>query len=118
MSILNRATTIPEQIPAAKRIANRIRVQTVQSYQNLLILHEDGIKSFWNNPNATPQEIATELGTDAVEIFSIHYKLGEFLSQFNPDKVAEIRSLVGQYTANSDGSITINPTPTAVDSTV
>jgi hypothetical protein len=107
MSILNRQQANPEQIPPAKRIANRLRMQTVQSYQNLLSLHEDGIKSFWNNPNATPQEIAVELGTDAAEVFSIHYKLGEFLTQFNADKVNEARALIGQFTQNEDGSVTI-----------
>jgi hypothetical protein len=110
MSILNRTQNAPEQIPPAKRVANRIKMQTVQTYQNLLQIHEDGIRSFWNNPNATPQEIATELGTDAAEVFSIHYKLGEFLTQFNADKVNESRALIGQFTQNEDGSVTINNT--------
>lgn len=111
MSILNRQI-VGEQIPAPKRVANRLRMQTIQTYQNLLQIHEDGIRSFWKNPNATPQEIAAELGTDALEVFSIHYKLGEFLNQFNSEKVSEARALVGEYTVNSDGSITIVLPPT------
>jgi hypothetical protein len=105
MSILNSPNN--ELPPAPKRVAKRLVGQAFQTYQYLLSTFEEGVKNFWKNPAAKPEEIALELGTDAAELFHLHARLGDFLSQFNPEKVNQIRSLVGQFNINSDGTVTI-----------
>ena len=68
----------------------------------------DGSVFFWTNSEATPQEIADELGTDAKEVFELHGKLGTLLSEIDPSAIASGLAVVGSFTYNEDGTITIN----------
>ena len=108
MSILNPLPNEP--ITNAQRIANSLKQQARNAFRSLVGVYTTGSKSFWQNPAATPQEIAAALGTDGAELFQLHAKIGQLLADVKPDSVAEGLSVVGQFSINEDGVITI---PTA-----
>lgn len=111
MSILNRQDQRAEVTPAVR--AARMMVQQAKAtYDSLVSAFNDGAKNFWGNPRATPQEIAAALGTDAKEVFQLHAKVGAFVASINPEAVAPGKALVGEFTYNADGSVTV-PVPPA-----
>lgn len=78
-----------------------------QLYNNMIEQYRHGTLLYWRNSKATPQEIADAFGTDAGEIFQNHYALGQLLTTINPEEVAQINELVGNFTINEDGTVTI-----------
>lgn len=105
MSILNEPS-VP-QIDPAIRAANMLKNQARQAFQSMVMTFNQGSRNFWRNPMATPTEIASCLGTDAKEIFELHAKLGALLASVQPESIAEGASVVGSFTMNEDGSVTI-----------
>ena len=69
---------------------------------------------FQQNPQGlTPDEIAAALGTNAQEVFALHYKLGQLIGSVKPEAIAEGASIVGEFNYNEDGSVTVvHPTTT------
>ena len=109
MSILDPNNNPQVEIPKAKMAANRLIQMTRQTYAQMTQSFNMGSKVFWANPNGvTPAEIAAELDTNAVEIFQLHGLLGQLLAQVQPESIAEGSSLVGDFTMNQDGTVTIN----------
>jgi hypothetical protein len=108
MSILD--NSIPQK-PASEIIANNIKVTTRQTFQYMVNAFNMGSRTFWNNPRATPLEIAEALGTDAKEIFELHYALGQLIANIKPENISSGLGLIGQFTMNEDGTVTIE-TPT------
>lgn len=106
MSVLN-----PPPPPSdAERVAQQLVQQTRDTFQQLTSVFEMGAQMFWNNPRATPAEIAAALGTDGKEVFQLHAKLGALLAEIVPEKVAAAVSVVGPFTYNDDGSVAITET--------
>ena len=106
MSILDKPTTsavTPAQLEAAK-----IRADAFENFQRLVAAYEYGLKQFWANDNATPQEIAAALGTDAGEVFQLHGTLADVIRTVKPDANISSASDYGTFTANADGSITVS----------
>lgn len=107
MSILDRNDT-PNLIPPAKMAANRLINMTKQTYQQMVQSFNHGSQVFWaNSMGATPAEIAAELGNDAKEVFELHNKLGELISTIKPESISEGINLIGNFTMNEDGTVTI-----------
>ena len=107
MSILDRNDT-PNPVPPAKMAANRLIMLTKQTYQQMVSAFNMGSQIFWaNRMGANPQDIASELGSDAKEVFELHYKLGQLIASVKPEAISEGASLVGQFTMNEDGTVTI-----------
>ena len=107
MSILIDSTNQPRD-PAKMASENLIAI-TKQTYQQILNTYNRGTRIFWKNPGgATPQQIANELGTNAKEIFELHYKLGQLLNSIKPADIAEANVLIGSFVMNDDGTVTIN----------
>lgn len=96
------------QVNPALMAANQIRATTRQTFNMMVQAFNQGAQTFWKNPRATPQEIADQLGADAKEIFELHSKLGSLLATVKPDSVAEVSSVIGSFTVNQDGTITIS----------
>lgn len=110
MSVLNNPVT--PDISPAQRVADRIRQQTRMTYQQLVNAFNQGAQSFWRNPQASPAEIAAALGTDAKEIFELHGKIGALLASVKPEAIAAGSSVVGEFSYNADGTVTVaDPTP-------
>ena len=111
MSVLD-----PETSPAidpATRIANQLKQNARNTFRNLTISFSQNSKLFWQNPNATPQDIAAALGTDGVELFQLHAKIGTLLAEIKPESVVAGLAIVGEFTYNEDGSLNISTPPPA-----
>jgi len=110
MSVLNIDPGTPPN--PADLIAEGFRQHARSIYQQLISSFNGGSKEFWRNTQGvSPEEIAAALGTDAVEIFQLHHKIGTLLAEINPAVIAEGLSVVGEFTYNEDGSLTIVSTP-------
>ena len=108
MGVLDNNVPRPSTPPAALA-ANRLKMLTRQTYQQMVQSFNQGTKIFWQNSNGvSPAEISAELGTDAKEIFELHAKLAALLASVNPEAIGEATILVGQFTMNNDGTVTIN----------
>ena len=106
MSILdNNQSPIDKSI----QISNHIKNTTRLTFQSMVNAFNNGSQTFWNNPRATPSEIAIALGTDAKEVFELHYALGQLISNVKPEAITTGLSLIGQFTMNEDGTVTILP---------
>jgi hypothetical protein len=72
---------------------------------------------FWQNPQGlTPDEIATALGTNAQEVFALHYQLGQLIGSIKPEAIANGLAVVGEFNYNEDGSLSvIHPEPEVAD---
>lgn len=96
----------PEVDPAV-RVANQIKQQARMTFQQLVQAFNQGAQSFWNNPRVQPADIAAALGTDAKEVFELHGKIGALLATIKPEAIQPGLSVVGQFTYNQDGTVTI-----------
>jgi hypothetical protein len=103
-------------VPPATRIANQLINMTVRNYQQMVESFNRGSVMFWQNPQGvTPDQIAAALGTNAQEVFQLHYKLGQLIGSVKPEAIAEGVSIIGQFSYNEDGSVSIihpEPEPT------
>lgn len=115
MSILD--NPVVNEITPAIRQATQIKQSARMTFQGLIEVFNKGSKQFWKNPQASPSQIAAALGTDAVEVFELHAKLGSMLAQIRPDAIQEGLSVVGQFTCNQDGTVTIVPPASQISST-
>ena len=114
MSILDNNPQNP--VDKAFRVASNIKGTTRQTFQMMTNAFNAGSKNFWNNLQATPVEIAAALGTDAREVFELHYALGQLIDSIKPDSIQEGWDVIGQFTMNEDGTVTIGESvPPSVD---
>jgi len=91
----------------AEQVAEIIKKETQNTFLKIVNSHNDGCKMFWKHPLALPSDIAAALGNDAKEIFQLHYALGQFISSINPEAIAPGLSVIGQFTMNEDGTVTV-----------
>lgn len=101
MSILD------NQNESAELVANQIIIQAKQTFNSMVRAFNDGSELFWNNPKAKPQDIIKILGNNAVEIFKLHYALGQLVGQIKPESISHGLSLIGKFSMNEDGTVTI-----------
>lgn len=111
MSILDNNNIIPNQ-PTPQMVANRITIATRQTFQTMVSNFNDGAKLFWNHPTLSPSEISQALGSNAREVFELHYALGQLINNIKPEAISEGWAVIGQFTMNEDGTVTILPNTT------
>jgi hypothetical protein len=104
MSILD---NVNDEISASQQVANRIKNQTKQNFESMVLFFNEGAETFWRNPISRPTQIANELGANAREIFELHYALGQLIGNIKPEAIEEGLSKIGQFTMNEDGTVTI-----------
>lgn len=108
MSILNNRI-INKSSPEI--VANKLIHKTNQTFQIMVDSFNQGSKLFWNNPDKfSPSDIAEVLGSDAKEVFQLHYALGQLILSIKPEVIQEGLSVIGQFTINDDGTVNI-PSP-------
>jgi hypothetical protein len=106
MGILDREFN--EEPEPAKMASRRLIMMTKNSFNQMVNNFNEGSRVFWQNPRgASPQDIAAELGTDAKEVFELHHKLGQLIGSVKPEAITEGVSLVGNFTMNEDGTVTV-----------
>jgi hypothetical protein len=99
---------VPVTVPVPEKIARQIKAEARAAFKDMSDAFNKGSKLFWSNSRATPTEIAAALGSDAKEIFELHGKLGALIASIKPEAITEGSSVVGSFTTNEDGSVTIN----------
>lgn len=112
MGVLDNPST-PE-VPVADRVASQLKQQARMTFQQLVQVFNQGAQAFWKNPRVKPSEIAAALGTDAKEVFELHGKIGALLASVKPDAIAAGASVVGEFSYNANGTVTVvDPAPAA-----
>lgn len=106
MSVLDNTNSAP-RVPAPVIVADQIRYRARSTFKAITDAFNDGARLFWNNPKATPEEIAEALGGDAKEIFELHAKLGALVSDVKPSAITTGLSVVGKFSINEDGTVTV-----------
>lgn len=107
MSILN-DNSIDNIGPSADMIAKRILQQTRQTFRTMTEAFNQGSRTFWQNYQGfSPEQLAQALGTNAREVFELHYALGQFINSIQPEAINEGWSIIGNFTMNDDGTVTI-----------
>jgi len=105
---------IPQSTDHAAIAATQIKAAAVATFQHLSNVFHTEARRFWQNPSATPSEIAAALGTDGVEVFRLHGAIGQLLAAIDPASIANAAALVGQFAYADDGTVNVvvPPTPT------
>lgn len=88
-------------------IAASLKRQAKTIYNNMTGVFNRGAKTFWNNPNASPQQIADALGNDGRELFELHARLGALISSIDPIAILEGMSHVKNFTYDENGKVII-----------
>lgn len=110
MSVLDSSNPLLLSVP--ELAANHLRQRTRQTFQNMAREFNDGAAMFWkNSKGASPQEIAAALGSDAKEIFELHWALGELLGKIRPNSISAGLAALGEFKLNDDGTVTVLELP-------
>jgi hypothetical protein len=92
----------------AQIAARRLIRMTRRTYKEMVASFNRGSLLFWQNSGgASPADIAEELGPNAAEVFALHARLGVLLAEVDPNAIAEGASVVGEFTMNQDGTVTV-----------
>lgn len=101
-------TTSP--LSPVQQAALEVRRQSAYLQSAMLTAHQQIYQTVWSNPNATPQEILDEIGTDAADLFIAGSKLVDIVLTQNPAALTEEQYLPKQApTLNPDGTVTLAP---------
>jgi hypothetical protein len=105
---------IQEQNEAAKDAAremDRLRLAAITQFKYATC---QLFKSFWQNPAATPIEIAAQFGTNAAQAFIEHAAAVQFILErgvtMSPEEYVP-DATKWAYTINPDGTVTITAVP-------
>lgn len=113
-SIKNELSTPESPAIRAKTKADHLKTSVANVYDSITQAFNQGSRMFWASTDCTPQEIADQLGPHASGIFYLHARLGELLYLVDPSSVVDGMSVVGEFTSNSDGTITVTSVPSGV----
>ena len=117
MTIINNLRnelSVDNSMSRAKTKADSLKAMTVGVYEEIVNSFNEGSVKFWGSQDATPQEIADQLGTNASGIFYLHARLGELAALVDHNAIQRGLNAVGTYDNNPDGSITVTSVPTGV----
>jgi hypothetical protein len=105
MSILDQEMSFED--PQSERVAKELLFTTKRTYEGMVMSFNRGSQAFWTQTPEDQQAVLNILGTNAREVFELHGKLGAFLAEIDPEKIQEGLSVVGTFTYNEDGTITL-----------
>jgi hypothetical protein len=107
----------PVEVPVEEpddRAAREIRQRLKQAGVDFVESHQWCFERLWNSPDVTPQQILAKLGPAALDIFqrggdAVAFILGATTGRPIASMEPEEYTPPVPYTANPDGTITINP---------
>lgn len=94
-------------VPPQNIAADRLKGLTRSTFQHMVMAFNLGSQIFWRNNGASSSDIAGALGTDAREVFELHYKLGQLIASVKPEAISQGLSVIGNFTMNEDGTVTV-----------
>lgn len=89
----------------AKDIAKKVLGTNLNGLNKLKDAIRSSFSLIWDNPNATPQEILDEFGTNAKELFIASAKTIAFIKSF--DEEYEEPKRLYEFTINEDGTVVV-----------
>lgn len=95
------------EISKSQIIGESLISEAIGLYNHMSETYTNGTLKFWKNPECSPAEIAGSLGNKGKELFLLHYQLGQLLNSINPGSTDSINNIIGNFTINEDGTITI-----------
>ena len=105
MSILNQDVSF--QDPEGERIGKELLFTTKRTYEGMVHAFNQGSQAVWGASPENQQAALDFMGTDAAEVFQLHGKLGALLAEIDPDDIQEGLAIVGAFTYNEDGTVTL-----------
>ena len=105
MSVLDQESSFRD--PQSKMVAKELIFTTKRTYDAMIQAFNGGSLSFWTQSPEDQQASLDVLGTNAREVFELHGKLGALLAEIDPEKIQEGLSVVGAFTYNEDGTVTL-----------
>lgn len=106
------APATPTPTTFAQIAAGRIKSDSSRLFAQLLSAWRDDVVAVWNNPNATPQQVFDQLGTQGGATIDISSKTAAYLESLKPGCTSPVNALIGTYTVNTDGTVTAATKPT------
>jgi hypothetical protein len=94
---------------------NQLYAQIANQYRQLQQLLNNGVALVWNNPNGTPQQVVSTLGTQAAKVFQLSSILCSTLGAITGNIPSPMPPGWGA-TLNADGTVTLTA-PTSSTST-
>lgn len=99
----------------AQQAKARLTGLSAMAWSYAVAAQRQGIEALWLNPDATPQEICDELGTDAVAAFDDHARLTDFivgqLIAEGKNPLDTILLPTFAFTREQDGRVTVSEDP-------
>ncbi len=104
--------SIPQDVKL-KRVVNRIKNVSIETFNSLIQTQRNGIDLLWHDEELTPQQIIDELGDDALKIFSFHGKLTALILDLaSIDNVdVGLKLPTNAFSINQLGKITVSSDP-------
>ncbi len=105
----------PTEISAEEKIrrgANTLIQFNNDALENMIINRNQTFNLFWNNADATPQELCDLFGNQAYKLFQSYGAVNQLIKALKPDDVPP--SSLNEFTINEDGTVTIIPNPEPV----
>lgn len=88
------------------RVGKRIKNMSKRLNDDIAKKHSNMFNIVWHNgAGLTPQEVLTEIGTDAGELFSYSTSIQTLLAGADPDYV--VLETPNEYVINGDGTVTV-----------
>lgn len=106
MSILDQSVLF--QDPEGERIGKELLFTTKRTYDGMVHAFNRGSQGFWGASPEDQQAALDFMGANASEVFQLHGKLGALLAEIDPEKIQDGLSVVGAFTYNEDGTVTLN----------
>ena len=105
MSILDQDMNF--ESPQSEKTAKEILFTAKTTYEAMVMSFNRGSRAFWSQSPEDQQAVLNILGTNAKEVFELHGKLGTLLAEIDPEAIQEGLSIVGAFTYNEDGTVTL-----------
>lgn len=96
-------------IPVAKQIAHTQLLEVEKELDRRVGMHRDLYNAFWNSEEATPEEIALEMGTDGGLWFISAQLNVEHIATFCEQSGLNIIEVLGAEYLTRPKEVTINP---------
>jgi hypothetical protein len=114
VSTLHATSLFDAQQTPAQKIAVSLDAHANKTLDRMVWSYNQAMRDFWNNEEATPQEISDVWGTGAAARFIANGRLRAAINSIAPGASAEGDALQGTFTINADGTVTITtPDPQA-----
>jgi hypothetical protein len=106
--------TAPPTKPHAQEVADAIKEQNLAFIKGVARRVQTNIKACWADPEHTPQEFLNQFGTKAAASLTLNAQAAALVMAYEESTGLvildrSVLALVGNFTVNNDGTVTVNP---------